>query len=77
VPVHFIQATALKAREEAQVHGLTIKGTLGVIVRAYRTKLVRLDEVQTLVEAIIARDDVWIAEGLCRQVLAKLETEAV
>ncbi len=65
----------LKAREEAQARGLTVKGTLGVIMQAYRAKLLRLDEVQTLVEAIIARDDIWIAEGLCRQVLAKLETE--
>jgi predicted nucleic acid-binding protein len=51
------------------------KGTLGVIVQAYRAKLLRFDEVRTLVEAIIARDDIWIAEGLCRKVLAKLEAE--
>lgn len=65
----------LKAREEAQARGLAVKGTLGVIVQAYRAKLLRFDEVRTLVEAIIARDDIWIAEGLCRKVLAKLEAE--
>jgi predicted nucleic acid-binding protein len=65
----------LKAREEVQARGLAVKGTLGVIVQAYRAGLLRLDEVQTLIEAIITRDDIWIAEGLCRQVLAKLKAE--
>ncbi len=66
----------LKAREEAEGRGLTVKGTLGVIVQAYRAGLLRLDEVQTVIEAIIARDDVWIAEGLCRRVMAALKAEA-
>lgn len=66
----------LKAREEAQTLGLAVKGTLGVIAQAYRTGLLQLDEVQTIIEAIIARDDIWIAEGLCRQVLARLKTQS-
>jgi predicted nucleic acid-binding protein len=63
----------LKAREEAQGRGLAVKGTLGVIVQAQRVGLLSLDEAQTSIEAIIDADDIWIAEGLCRQVLAKLK----
>lgn len=63
----------LKAREEAQTRGLAVKGTLGVIVQAYRSGLLQLDEVEAIVEAMIARDDIWIAEGLCRQVMARLK----
>lgn len=64
----------LKAREEAQARGLTIKGTLGMISQAYRTGLLSIDEVQIIIEAIINHDDIWIAKGLCRQVLANLKT---
>ena len=66
----------LKAREEARAQGLTVKGTLGVIVEAYRARRLHLDEVETLIQAIISRDDIWIAEELCRRVLTALRTEA-
>ncbi len=65
----------LKAREEAQAQGLSVKGTLGVIVQAYRAGLLRFDEVQRIIEAIIARNDIWIAAGLCHQVLSRLKAE--
>lgn len=65
----------LRAREETQARGLAVKGTLGVIVQAYRVGLLRLSEVKTIVEAMIARDDIWVAEELCRRVLARLEAE--
>jgi predicted nucleic acid-binding protein len=65
----------LKAREEAQARGLNVRGTLGVIIQAYRAALLNFDEVETMIQTIIARDDIWIAEGLCRVVLAKLRAE--
>jgi predicted nucleic acid-binding protein len=63
----------LKARQEAQAHGLTVKGTLGVLVQAYRGGIISLEDVQTLVEVIIAREDIWIADELCRRMLARLK----
>ncbi len=63
----------LKAREEAQARGMAVRGTLGVVVQAHRSGLLQLGEVEAIVEAMIARDDIWIAEGLCRQVLARLK----
>ena len=64
------------AREAAKVRGLIVKGTLGVMVQAYRTDLLTLDEVEALSEAIIAHDQIWIAEGLCRQILEQLQAES-
>jgi predicted nucleic acid-binding protein len=63
----------MKAREEAVARGLTVKGTLGVIVEAHRAGMLGLDEVETIIDAIIARDDTWIAEDLCRRVLTRLK----
>lgn len=65
----------LKARDEARSRGLDIKGTLGIILQAHRAGLLPLEEVQTIVGVIIARDDIWIAEGLCREVLARLKEQ--
>ena len=36
------------ARSEAQVLGFSVKGTLGIIVKAYNTQLLTLDEVQII-----------------------------
>ena len=64
------------AREAAKIRGLTVKGTLGVMAQAFRASLLTLDEVEALSEAIIAHDQIWIAEGLCRQVLEQLQAES-
>ena len=37
--------------------------------------LVTLEELEPIFEAIIANDDIWIAPGLCREVLNRLKTE--
>lgn len=65
------------ARNQAQVLGLMVKGTLGVIVSAYRNKLLSLDEVQIVFETIIRRNDIWIATDLCRSILNRLNDEQI
>lgn len=62
-----------KVREEAKARGLSIKGTLGVIVEAYRAGLLGFNEVENTIEAIIDREDIWISEELCLRVLRKLK----
>ena len=62
-----------KVREEAKARGLSIKGTLGVIVEAYRAGLLGFNDVENAIEAIIDREDIWISEELCRRVLRKLK----
>jgi len=65
----------LMAREEAHIRGLTVKGTLGVIVQAYRAGQLQFGEVETLIQTIVTRDDIWIAAELCHRVLKSLETD--
>ncbi len=62
-----------EAREEARRLGLPIKGTVGVLVQAYREGLLPLDEVELLLLEIAARPDLWISEKLCRQVIDQLK----
>ncbi|MDE2799559.1 MAG: DUF3368 domain-containing protein [Gemmatimonadota bacterium] len=65
----------LKAREEAKRLGLTVKGTLGVLIQAYRENLISFSEVNAFLEAIVAHEDIWISAALCREVLKRIEIE--
>jgi len=65
----------LKAREEARARGLIVKGTLGILASAHRRDLLTFPDVEAVIEGILLRDDLWIAEGLCRQVLVSLRAE--
>jgi len=62
----------LKAREEAKALGLNVKGTLGVIIQAYREGYINLDIVEEIIQTIIARDDIWISSELCLRILNEL-----
>lgn len=61
------------AREEARRLGLQVKGTLGVLVEAFRTGLLSFDETELLLLEIAARPDVWISEKLCHQIIEQLK----
>jgi len=56
------------AREQAQKLGLRVKGTLGVIIEAYRRQLLTAEEVELVFQAILDRDDIWISDALVRRV---------
>jgi predicted nucleic acid-binding protein len=56
------------AREQAQKLGLRVKGTLGVIVEAFRRGLLTTAEVQLIFQEILDRGDIWIGEALVRRV---------
>ena len=53
--------------------GLQIKGTLGVLVEAFRAGLLSLDETELLLLEIAARPDIWISEKLCHQIIEQLK----
>ena len=42
-------------------------------MEAYHTGLLKLNEVESIIEAIINREDIWISEELCRHVLERLK----
>lgn len=56
------------AREQAQGLGLHVKGTLGIIVAAYRHRLLAAEEVDLIFQAILDREDIWISDALVRRV---------
>ena len=60
------------ARAEARRLGLAVRGTLGVLVQAYRRNLIDFDEVEFLIEELAARADIWISPALCGRVLDEL-----
>ena len=65
------------ARAEARRLGLDIRGTLGVIVQAYRKGLLSFDRVELLIHEIATRPDIWIGGKLCEHVLASLRKPSV
>ncbi len=57
-----------------RARGLNVKGTLGVIIQAYHRGLLELNDAESIIEAIMSREDIWISEELCRRVLWKIKT---
>lgn len=60
------------ARTEARRLGLPMRGTLGVLVAAYRQNVLTRPEVELLINEIAARPDIWISATLCAQVVRSL-----
>ncbi len=60
------------ARTEARRLGLPVRGTIGVLVQAYREKHLSYPQVTLLLQEIAARPDIWISAKLCQQVLDSL-----
>ena len=56
------------AREQALELGLCVKGTLGVIVEAFRQRLLNAEEVELVFQVILDRDDIWISDALVNRV---------
>lgn len=60
------------ARAEARRLKLRVRGTLGVLTQAYRSKILSFPEVELLLQEIAARPDIWISAKLCEQALQTL-----
>jgi len=63
------------ARQEASSLGLKVKGTLGIFVDAVRQDFLNISEIDVIFEALLKRDDIWIADGLVRHVWNDLKTK--
>jgi predicted nucleic acid-binding protein len=62
------------ARTEARRLQIQVRGTLGILVQAYRAQLLTFAQVELLMQTIAARPDIWISAKLCAQVLASLRS---
>ncbi len=58
----------LKAREAAKTFGLKVKGSLGILVDAFRANLMNADEIKEAFDLLRKRQDIWIAEDLIHKV---------
>jgi predicted nucleic acid-binding protein len=63
------------ARDSAKKLGVKVKGTLGVIIDAYRSKLLNANDVELIFKEIVSRDDIWIAKGLVNKLWNELRKE--
>lgn len=64
------------ARAEARRLGIPARGTLGVLVHAYRQHHLSLHEVEYLIEELAESPDIWISAALCWRILAELRNES-
>jgi predicted nucleic acid-binding protein len=58
-----------RGRAVARERRLIVKGSIGVLVEAYRKGLINFDRVRFYFEQIIERPDIWISPTLCARVL--------
>jgi predicted nucleic acid-binding protein len=61
------------ARAEARRIKLQVRGTLGIVVQAYRQRALTMAQAEIMILEIAARPDIWISAKLCTQVLAALK----
>ncbi len=66
--VEWVLIDDLLARKTAQEFGLKVKGTLGILVEAYRQQVITLEELEYTFRTIVEREDIWIAEPLVRRI---------
>jgi predicted nucleic acid-binding protein len=64
------------ARKAAREAGLPLKGTVGLLMQAFRRGYLSLREFELLIQNIKAQPDLWISEQLCDQALAQARQEA-
>jgi predicted nucleic acid-binding protein len=51
-------------REAARALGLAVRGSLGVLIQAYRQKLIEADQLRLYFTEIADRHDIWISRAL-------------
>lgn len=64
---------AALANFEAAGVKVQVKGTLGVIVAAFRTGHLSREEAHGIIGALSQRPDIWISARLCERAIAELE----
>ncbi len=63
------------AREAARTFGLHVKGTMGVLVDAYRRQILSIDEMVFAFDVIKQRSDIWISAAFVETVWRQLFQE--
>jgi len=60
-----------RGRRVARKKGLSVKGSLGILIQSYREKLISEDQLKLYFHQISKRKDIWISPELCNILLEK------
>lgn len=66
----------LFARQTAKRLGLNVKGTLGVILEAFRRRVLSIQDCDFLLQSILQDEEIWIDASLVRQVRNEIWKES-
>lgn len=58
-----------RGREIARQKGVVVRGSLGVLIEAYRNALITAEQLRFYFNQIAERPDIWISPKLCLQLL--------
>jgi predicted nucleic acid-binding protein len=61
-----------RGRRAARQLGLSVRGTLGVLVEAYRQTLITDDQLRLYFHQIITRSDIWISSSFATALLDRI-----
>jgi predicted nucleic acid-binding protein len=61
-----------QGRQEARQRGVTVRGTLGVLIQAYHSGLITANQLRFYFGQIEERTDIWISPTLCHRLLQKV-----
>jgi predicted nucleic acid-binding protein len=64
-----------RGRKIARQHEIEVRGTLGVLIQAYRVGLITGDQLRFYFSQIEERTDIWISPALCRRLLHEILTQ--
>jgi hypothetical protein len=60
-------------RAIAREQGLKVKGSLGILIEAYRKKMINFEQLRFYFIQIGNRNDIWISSKLCEKLLKSIE----
>jgi predicted nucleic acid-binding protein len=61
-----------RGRQVARQRGLTVHGTLGVLIQAYRSGHIGAEQLRFYFGQIEEHSDIWISPTLCRRLLSEV-----
>ena len=61
-----------RSREAARTIHIRVRGSLGVLIEAYRNNLISESRLKFHFEEIMIRNDIWISRDLCVRLLGEL-----
>jgi predicted nucleic acid-binding protein len=61
----------LLGRQAARARGFAVRGSLGILVEAYRKNLMNADQLRLNVAEMARRRDMWISPDLAKRVLGE------